>query len=90
MLSGFGGCNSYNGSYTVPGKSNNVKVDPITSTGALCSEEIMVQEQGYFTALQSAKNFTITSDSLTLDTDSGQLIFYAAVAGPAPLPTISQ
>ena len=88
MLSGFGGCNSYNGFYTVPGKSNNVKVDPITSTGALCSEEIMVQEQGYFTALQSAKNFTITSDSLTLDTDSGQLIFYTAVAAPAPLPAV--
>ncbi len=90
MLSGFGGCNTYNGSYRVPGKSNNVQVDPITSTGALCSEEIMNQEQGYFTALQSATNFVITSNSLTLDTASGQLIFYAAVAAPAPVPTVSQ
>lgn len=87
MLSGFGGCNSYNGSYTVPGKSNNVKVDPITSTGALCSEEIMNQEQGYFTALESATNFVIDSNSLTLDTGSGQLIFFAAVT---TLPTVSQ
>jgi len=90
LLSGFGGCNSYNGTYTVPGKSNNVKVDPITSTGALCSEEIMNQEQGYFTALQSAKNFVLDGNSLIVDTGSGQLIFYAAVATPASAPTISQ
>jgi len=89
-LSGFGGCNSYNGTYRVPGKSNNVQIDPITSTGALCSEEIMAQEQNYFTALQSAKNFAINGDSLTLETDFGPLTFYVATATPASVPTISQ
>ncbi len=88
MLSGFGGCNSYNGSYRVPGNSSNVKVDPLTSTGALCSEEIMNQEQGYFTALQSASSFAISGNSLTLTTASGPLTFYAAVATPAPLPAV--
>jgi heat shock protein HslJ len=87
-LSGFGGCNSYNGTYRVPGNSNNVQVDPLTSTGALCSEEIMNQEQGYFTALQSASSFAINGNALTLTTASGPLTFYAAVAAPAPLPAV--
>ena len=90
FLSGFGGCNTYSGSYRIPGNSNNVKMDPITSTGALCSEEIMNQEQGYFTALQSASKFDISSNSLTLQTSQGPLTFYAAVATPAPVPTVSQ
>ena len=86
-LSGFGGCNTYNGSYRVPGKSSNVKVDPITSTGAICSEEIMNQEQGYFAALQSASKYAINGSTLTLTTADGPLTFYAAVAAPAPTPT---
>jgi heat shock protein HslJ/chitodextrinase len=84
-LSGFAGCNSYNGTYRVPGKSNNVKVDPITSTGALCSEEIMNQESNYLAALQSASNFAINGNSLTLTTSSGTLTFYAAVATPTSM-----
>jgi len=84
-LSGFGGCNSYNSTYRVPGKSKNVQIDPITSTGALCSEEIMVQEQNYFTALQSASSFAINGDSLTLTTASGPLTFYAATAAQPPV-----
>ena len=89
-LSGFGGCNTYNGTYQVPGRSNNVQIDPITSTGALCSEEIMAQEQNYFAALQSASSFAITGSSMTLETASGPLTFYVATAGPAPVPTVSQ
>ena len=90
LLSGFGGCNTYSGSYRVPGNSSNVKVDPITSTGALCSEEIMNQEQGYFAALQSASSFAINGNALTLTTASGPLTFYVATVAPAPVPTVSQ
>ena len=82
-FTGFGGCNTYQGSYRVPGNSNNVKVDPITSTGQLCSEEIMNQEQAYFTALQSASSYAINGDALTLTTPSGPLTFYVVTAVPA-------
>lgn len=88
LFSGFGGCNTYSGSYRVPGNSNNVKVDPIVSTGSLCSEEIMNQEQGYFAALQSASSFAINGSTLTLTTASGPLIFNVAMAAPAPLPAV--
>jgi heat shock protein HslJ len=88
FLSGFGGCNNYNGTYRVPGNSNNVQVDPLTSTGALCSEEIMNQEQAYFTALQSASSFAINGSTLTLTTASGPLVFNVAMVAPAPLPAV--
>ena len=90
FLSGFGGCNTYSGSYSIPGKSNNVKMDPITSTGALCSDEINAQEQRYLANLQSAKNYTIDGSTLTLKTKGDPLTFYAAVATPAAAPTVSQ
>jgi len=92
-LSGFGGCNSYNAGYTTTlaaGNTNSISVGPITSTGALCSEEIMTQEQSYLAALQTASSYTINGDSLTLTTASGPLTYYAAVATIQPVPAVSQ
>lgn len=85
FLSGFGGCNTYNAGYSTTraaGPTNNITVGPLTSTGALCSEEIMSQEQAYFSSLQSAASYTISGSSLTLTTADATLIFEAAVATP--------
>ena len=63
-LSGFAGCNSYNASYTTTyaaGNTNSISIGAISSTGALCTEEIMAQEQGYFSSLQTASSYTIRS-----------------------------
>ena len=84
-MSGFAGCNTYNASYTTTlaaGNTNNISVGPIISTGALCSEEIMNQEQGYFSSLQTANSYTISGTGLTLTTADGQLTYFAAIPTP--------
>ena len=88
-LSGFAGCNSYNATYITTlaaGPSNNISLGPITSTGQMCSEEIMNQEQGYLTSLGTASGYTINGTTLTLTTASGPLTFGAATAVPAAGP----
>ena len=85
-LTGFGGCNSYNAGYTTTlaaGPANNITVSSISSTGALCSEEIMSQEQAFFTSLRSATSYLISGNSLILTlADGSELIFFAAVPTP--------
>jgi heat shock protein HslJ len=88
-LSGFAGCNSYNATYSstrAAGPSNDISLGPISSTQQLCSEEIMGQEQGYLTSLQSASSYAIDGTTLTLTTAGGPLTFGAAVATPAAGP----
>jgi heat shock protein HslJ len=84
-LSGFAGCNSYSATYTstrAGGNTNNITIGPITSSQAICSEEIMNQEQAYLAALQGATVYTINGTTLTLTTPSGPLTFGAAVPTP--------
>jgi len=88
-IKGFGGCNQYNAKYTATpsadGLSGTVSVGPISNSNRACSEEIMAQEQTYLANLQSAVSFAISGNSLTLTlADGSQLIYYAAVAVPAP------
>jgi heat shock protein HslJ len=92
-LSGFAGCNQYNATYTTTyaaGNTNSITVGPIGSSQALCSEEIMAQEQGYLSALQTASSYTINGSTLTLTTASGPLTFGAAVATPYAAPAVAQ
>ncbi len=92
-LSGFAGCNSYNAGYSstrAAGNTNSITVAPITSTQALCSEEIMAQEQAYLASLQTASSYTINGSSLTLTTANGPLTYSAAVATPYAGPVTTQ
>ncbi len=84
-LSGFAGCNSYNGTYTTP-SPGTIAVGPINSSQALCSEEIMAQEQTYLSSLGTASAYTISGSTLTMTTASGQLIFNASMATIQPVP----
>jgi len=91
-LSGFAGCNSYNASYTTTyaaGNTNSISVGPISSSQALCTEDIMAQEQSYLSSLQTASSYTINGSTLTLTTTSGALTFGAAVATIQPVPAVS-
>jgi heat shock protein HslJ len=72
-LSGNGGCNDYNATYTVTG--NEIAIGPISSTMKACSdpEGVMDQEIQYLTALESAATYQIEGTVLELRTEDGTL-----------------
>lgn len=72
-ISGSGGCNSYNGSYTTSGDS--IAISNIASTLMLCMdpEGASEQETQYFAALQSAATYTMFPDKMEFRTASGAL-----------------
>ena len=85
-VGGFGGCNSYGGTYEVDG--NNISIDQITSTLRACADpEATEQEQRYLQALESTNRFELNGNQLviTYDDGSGFLIFETPLpAGPIP------
>ena len=69
-LSGNSGCNDYSGSYTVNGDA--LSVGPLAGTGALCGDEIDMQEQRYLAILQSAATFEMSRNQLIIKDATGQ------------------
>jgi len=59
-LSGSGGCNNYNGAYTLNG--DEISIGPIASTKKACPPAIMNQETRFFGILQGASRMGL-SDS---------------------------
>lgn len=72
-VSGFGGCNSYNASYTIDG--DQITFGPAASTRKMCArpEGLMEQEQQFFAALERSRTFTVTPDKLELRSETGAL-----------------
>jgi heat shock protein HslJ len=68
-----GGCNVFNGPYTVTGAS--IGIGGMFGGQVFCGEPegIMEQEQQYIAALQSAATFTISGDTLELFSATGGL-----------------
>lgn len=84
QVSGSGGCNSYGGTYEV--QDNRLSFGEITRTLMACVDEnVMAQEEAYFTALQSAGEFDLSGEQLTLwyGEGEGTLIFQQAEGGSA-------
>ncbi|UCG25718.1 MAG: META domain-containing protein, partial [Chloroflexota bacterium] len=73
-LSGFGGCNSYNSTYTASA-NGAMTIGLINSSQALCSEEINQQEQAYFASLSVTSAWSISGSQLTLTTANGPPVF---------------
>ena len=91
-LSGFGGCNSYNASYTTTlaaGNTNNITIGPITASGAICTPELAAQEEEYLADLQTASSYTINGTALTLTTANGPLNFSAGAPTPYAAPAVA-
>lgn len=68
-LSGSGGCNQYNASYTVEpldGTSGKIQIQGIGSTEKFCGEEINAQEGSYFQALEQVREYSLTDEGLIL------------------------
>lgn len=71
-LSGFGGCNNYNGSYFVTG--NSLSIGSITNSLAACGTEIDQQESLYLSLLRTAATFEIQGTTLIVRNAGGQEI----------------
>jgi heat shock protein HslJ len=72
-LTGFAGCNNFNGPYKTNGL--NIKIGPLASTMKSCEapEGVMDQEAQYLAALQSAATYSRLGDRLELRTADGAL-----------------
>ena len=80
-VSGFDGCNSYNGTYT--SSSTNLRIDLSgASTGVLCGEPIDSQAQAFKQTLDGALSFSIANKQLTINSLESGLLVYSG--GPQP------
>ena len=88
-VSGSAGCNNYNASYELDGKS--ITIGPGASTMMACPEPegVMEQEQLYLAALQSAGSYQIIANRLELISESGELAAMFTVAEPTTLENIN-
>lgn len=84
---GSGGCNSYGGEYQV--QDHTLSFGPIVSTKMACADpNVMQQEQQYFQALQTAGQFELAGDHLTIRYSEGrEVLNFVPAASPPPPPT---
>lgn len=75
-VGGISGCNSYSGSYELDGSS--IAFGPMATTLMFCDEGLMTQEQAYLVLLDSAEEYEVSGDTLTMLSGSGDtLITYS-------------
>ncbi len=68
-VSGDGGCNTFSGPYAVRG-TDAITIGPLASTLRACADPALdAQEQQYLAALQLAKTYRVSGDTLTLFRD---------------------
>ena len=70
-LSGSGGCNQYNGPYTLDGDA--ITIGPLGTTKMACEEPVMAQEQQFLTALQTAAKVSVEKGLPVLRTADGAM-----------------
>jgi heat shock protein HslJ len=77
-VAGSGGCNTFNGPYTVDGST--IAIGPLMSTKMACPT--LDQETAFFAALAASTTFAISGDTLELRDDEGALQVSFAAAAP--------
>ncbi|OGO38758.1 MAG: hypothetical protein A2W35_02100 [Chloroflexi bacterium RBG_16_57_11] len=78
-LTGFAGCNTYEGSYTATDNGDgtySIVGQQISTSRMTCPAEIMTQENAYLAALQQVTTASIQENRLTLTYPAGTLIYY--------------
>jgi heat shock protein HslJ/uncharacterized protein YraI len=68
-VTGNGGCNQFNGPYTVNAQS--LRIGPLSTTSMACEEAVAAQEQAYLTALQSTTFFELSGNQLIMRDGGG-------------------
>ena len=78
-LSGFAGCNQYNGAYETSG-SNGLTISNVATTRKACADDVMTLESQYTAALAKVTTYSISGVKLTLRDAGGatQATFTAA------------
>jgi len=71
-ISGFSGCNRFNGAYTIT--ENNITFGPTASTRMMCGEEANSIEHNMFDVLSQVNSFTLKNNELTLLKDKTVLL----------------
>lgn len=83
---GSGGCNSYGGPYVV--EDGVLSFGEVVSTLMAClDEQVMEQEQQYLRALQTAVQYELAADQLTIFYEGGQSVLHF---GASPALVISE
>lgn len=78
VYAGFGGCNSYGGTYSVNG--SQITISAPTTSRISCEGELTQQEITYLTLLPTAETYQFVNNQLTIADSTGQIILtYAAL-----------
>lgn len=85
-VSGSGGCNNYRSTYTV-GAAQALSFAPAAATLRLCEEPASRREQAFFVILSEVSAYSLAGGQLTLTTDAGGTLVFAAAAGGATAPS---
>jgi heat shock protein HslJ len=82
QVSGNGGCNQYNGGYSVDG--SNISIGPLQSTMMACPDEALSQQEAQFlAALDLAKTWSLTGPQLEIRGDGDQILVDATATSGA-------
>jgi heat shock protein HslJ len=90
-VGGSGGCNNYNGGYTLTGQvlpsGKGITIGPLITTLMFCADTSDT-EQTYLRILQSAVSYTVnTNGQLTITSNAGNLLVYEKTPyGPTSVP----
>jgi hypothetical protein len=76
QVSGGSGCNRFHGAYTV--EANVLTIHPLTTTRKACEEAVMVQEQKFLAALESAATWEIVNGVLDVHRADGERVLTAS------------
>ena len=75
---GFGGCNTFGGSYELDGDS--ITIGPLGSTMMACEEAKSAAEAAYLPALEAADAWAVEDGELVLSSDGEETLRYSAGA----------
>ncbi|AUC74882.1 META domain-containing protein [Olleya sp. Bg11-27] len=71
-VSGFSGCNTFSGTYTVTG--DQLSFGPLASTKMMCQDVANTTERTFLKTLSNTTNYTITEDTIVLLNNTKQLL----------------
>ena len=71
-MTGNGGCNQFNGPYTIGGQS--LRIGPLATTSMACEEAATTQENAYLQALQSTTSYELSGNQLIMRDSGGREI----------------